>query len=99
MKKVLLLAILLLIIALFNMPYGYYQLLRLVVCLVSGLTTYKLYQSYQTISLAVILFGLITLIYNPFYPLHFSRYTWEIINLVTVGVFVFGLSNKRLNAF
>ena len=55
-------------------PYGYYQLLRLVVC---GVGAYFAYTAYQWGKLrAVWLFGGIAALFNPFVPIHLTRELW-----------------------
>lgn len=72
--------------ALLHMPYGYYQLLRLVVTFCAGLLTVVAWKDRNTIAAGV--FGLTVLIYNPVLPIAFPRSIWWWINVATIAVFL-----------
>lgn len=75
-----------LFVALFDgLPYGFFTLLRFVVCAVSIYLTYKVYDN-ESDSLWVWVFGGIAVLFNPIIPIHLQRETWWIIDLV-VGIF------------
>lgn len=78
-----------LLLALLPMPYGYYQLLRLIVCGVSIWAAISTYKTNQTLT---ILYALVALLYNPVFIIHFDRSTWAIINVLTV--LFFGYAGK-----
>jgi uncharacterized membrane protein len=87
-----------LFIALFNgLPYGYFTLLRFVVCAIGAYLAYKTYE-YNKESLWVWAFGGIAVLFNPIIPIYFQRETWAIIDLI-VGVFllvsIFILKDKK----
>ena len=72
--------------ALGQWPYGYYQLLRLVVC---GLGVYVAAMAYKwQKQWATWLFGFIALLFNPLAPIHLSREIWQPIDLVCALLFV-----------
>lgn len=75
-------------LALLDMPYGYYQLLRLVVFICAGWLAWKCVERNRAIGMIV--FGLIALTFNPVLPLHFERETWAILNIATAVVFLVG---------
>ena len=74
-------------IALLPLPYGYYMLLRVVMC---GLFSYLAYLSWQSggqeLTWAC---GVIAAIYNPFVPLHLGREVWVLINIATIGMLAY----------
>lgn len=72
--------------ALGNWPYGYYQLLRFVVCPVGGYVAYIAY-NWQKLW-ATWLFGFIAVLFNPLIPIHLSRELWQPIDLVCAVLFV-----------
>jgi len=76
-----------LLIAMFEgLPYGYFQLIRLIVC---GTTIYLAWLAYSINNHKWIwFFGFIAIIFNPVYSLHFGRELWRIIDIV-VAVFLF----------
>ena len=72
--------------ALGQWPYGYYQLLRFVVC---GVSVYVAFMAYNWQKLwATYLFGFIALLFNPLVPIHLSRELWQPIDLVCALLFV-----------
>ena len=77
------------LIALLDMPYGYYQLLRFVVCICAGLLTWELVQ--REVWIGTVAFGLMAVIFNPIIPLHFAREIWAILNITTAAIFLIGL--------
>jgi hypothetical protein len=67
-------------------PYGYYTLLRLVVCGAGAYTAFVMYQ-WRKPGLAW-LFGLIAVLFNPVVTVHLSRQLWQIIDLICAVLFV-----------
>lgn len=65
-------------------PYGYYELLRFLIC---GVAMYGAVQAYKQHRLAWIglLVGM-TVLFNPVAPVHFSKSTWRLIDLMTAGL-------------
>lgn len=71
--------------ALADWPYGYYQLLRLVTC---GIAIYIAYTAYAWKKIWVVwLFGFIALLFNPLIPIHLSRELWQPINVICALLF------------
>jgi hypothetical protein len=87
--------ILLLVIALFRMPYGYYTFLRLVV------TIYAAFQAFSNLNAGrrfkgwPVVFLLVGLIYNPIIIVTFEKAIWGIINVITIGVLLFKLGSEN----
>lgn len=75
-------------------PYGYYQLLRFVVC---GVSVYVAFVAYNWQKLwAIWLFGFVAVLFNPLLPIHLSRELWQPIDVICAVVFVFvGLILKK----
>ena len=82
------------LLALLDMPYGYYQLLRLVVAAASVFIAVAAWQRGGHV--AVMAFGLLALIYNPIVPLHLKREIWEWVNLGTAAIFLVALAVLEL---
>ncbi len=60
-------------------PYGYYQLLRFVVC---GVSVYIVFMAYGWHKMWVAwLFGFVALLFNPLIPIHLSRELWQPIDM------------------
>lgn len=80
-------AILILLGALAPWPYGYYQLLRFVVCPVGGYVAFLAYKWQKF--WATWLFGIIAVLFNPFISIHLSRELWQPVDLVCALLFTF----------
>lgn len=78
-------SIILLLLAILPLPYGYYTLLRLVVCLTAAFLAWFSYKA-QKVSWMWVM-GFIALIFNPLIPLHLGRELWFIIDLIVAVVF------------
>jgi Family of unknown function (DUF6804) len=69
----------LLLLALFPLPYGFYTLLRLVVTICAGVIAYHHWQSGGK-GLAFSM-GFVALLFNPLIPVYLSREIWAPIDL------------------
>ena len=78
----------LLILALLPWPYGFYNLLRLVVCVVSAWLAYEQWRYDDAVSGWVVALSIAALLYNPLLPIHLTREIWMVLNLVTAGLFL-----------
>lgn len=74
-----------LLLAVFPLPYGYYQLLRLVTF---GLMAWYAVASWSNkrTKLVIGLSALLAALYNPFIRVHFDRDTWSAINVLTATI-------------
>ena len=80
-----------LFIAIFQLPYGYYNLLRLAVTASSGISSFNAYKN-KNIGTAII-FAIICLLFNPLFPIYLDKGTWFPIDII-VGIF-FGASGLQ----
>jgi hypothetical protein len=73
-------AAIMLFLALGKFPYGYYTLLRFVIC---GTTAYGAYfaSTEQKKPAWAWTFGIIAVLFNPFIPIHLSRDIWAVIDI------------------
>ncbi len=76
-----------LLLALAPWPYGYYRLLRLVVCGCVGFLAYRLREQEKT-SWTVAL-SATAVIFNPLIPLHLTREIWAVLNVCGAAVIAF----------
>jgi uncharacterized membrane protein YccC len=84
-------AAIMLFLALARLPYGYYTLLRFVVC---GTTAYGAYfasTDEQKKPAWAWTFGIIAILFNPFIPIHLSRDIWAVIDVAIALVLVVSL--------
>lgn len=63
----------------FKMPYGYYQLVRWIVCAGFVYFAYKEYELKNTIVL--IICGVVAVLFNPLKPIYFKKESWLPIDL------------------
>ena len=73
-------------VAILDIPYGYYRLLRWVTCAVAITSAIQLYRS-SRLSWVWALGGLAVL-FNPIMPIHFERETWMIFDAVAGCLFL-----------
>ena len=68
------------------MPYGYYNLSRLVVC---GCAIYFAYQLFQKEEKTFVwVFGFLAVLYNPIIPVYlYDKEIWMVVNIITGIVF------------
>lgn len=92
-KNILLLvATVFLLLALFDgWQYGFFTLLRFVVCVVTAYMAWLAYENKK--EWWVWIFGFVVVLFNPLVPIHLDRETWWIIDLIT-GLFL--LSSVRV---
>lgn len=77
----------LLIIATLALPYAYYMFLRVIILACGGLIIYKTYQSKK--SELLVIFVIITLVFNPFLPLSLKKESWVMIDLLSASMFFY----------
>ena len=79
--------------ALAQWPYGYYQLLRWIVC---GAAIFVAVSAYGWQKLwATWLFGFVAALFNPLVPVHLSRDAWQPIDVVCAILFIFAAAVVR----
>jgi hypothetical protein len=79
----------LMILALFNLPYFYYELLRVVVFLGAAYDAYVAYTLYDKANGPFYVFLFIALLWNPIFPIYLTRGVWNIFNVIAAIVFFF----------
>ena len=92
-----LIPIALLFIATARMPYGYYTVMRTVVCGFAGYFAYIAWQEDVLVSRSwAVVFGLIAILFNPIVPVYLKRATWFDIDIGVVIFFPVHLMLVRL---
>ena len=74
-------------------PYGYYTLLRWVVCISALMVVYR--ASHVDRPWAVWTFGLVALLFNPLVPIYLSREIWAPIDVAVAILFVVAILSVR----
>jgi hypothetical protein len=67
-------------------PYGYYVLLRWIVCPCFAYAAVQAFKQQKTHWVWIL--GVTAAIYNPLLPLHLTRELWSVLNLVGIGICV-----------
>lgn len=76
-----------LFVAMAQLPYGYYQLLRF---FIFGVSLYSVSLNHEEKNTKwVWIFGSIAILFNPFFKVHFEKELWSIIDLITGLLFCF----------
>lgn len=73
------------LLCLFPMPYGFYQLVRFVAMIVFGVMAYQYYE--QKNAPFAIVFGALALLFQPFFKIVLGRVIWNIVDVV-VAIFL-----------
>lgn len=89
------LAGIMLVVALGNHPYGYYQLLRWVIMAIAIYSAYKAHELGNNGWTWV--FGMIAVLFNPIIPFYIERNTWQLIDLITAVIFFASFFQKKSN--
>lgn len=70
----------LLLIGLADLPTGYYTLACIAVCFVSALSCYWSYKSDNKVGIATVVFGLLTILFNPIIPIYLhDKDAWTVM--------------------
>lgn len=85
----LIVSIIFLILAIFKMPYGYYYLLKFVICFVSIKEALLVYDKTQKFDGTVLTFIALALLYNPISKMPLGREIWTIVNVLTIIYFIY----------
>ena len=85
-------AVLLLLGALGNWPYSYYQILRWFVFAVGGYSAYLSHSSRKETWAWI--FVATAILFNPIAPFYFSKNTWQFIDIIGAIVFCISLFYK-----
>lgn len=87
------LASVLLLWALSDNPYGYYQFLRWAIVIIAGYTAYVAYNKQKTGWAWV--FGIMAVLFNPIFPFYLSKDTWQLIDVVSAIIFIISILPKH----
>ena len=94
MKKIFIIPSILLLIALLHLPYGYYSLLKLVVCFVLIKEILELNQNQNNIN-EILIFSALAVLYNPIVAIPLGKVIWSIVNITTI-IYLIYYSKKRM---
>lgn len=78
-------AAILLLLALADWPYGYYQFLRLAICTSASISAWQQWRLGNRLWATG--FGCLAMMFNPFQPVHFHRQAWAWIDSIAALIF------------
>ena len=81
-----LISAIMLLIAIPHLPYGYYQLLRWVVCASGAYIAFMAYDLKKTFFIWSM--AIIAVLFNPLAPIHLDKDTWVVIDVVVALFFI-----------
>ncbi|TYB30474.1 MAG: hypothetical protein FXF47_09120 [Candidatus Mcinerneyibacterium aminivorans] len=82
--------VLMLLIGIFELPYGYYRVLRLITFFVCAYGAY--FYHANEFKKWTVYFGIIALIFNPFFPVELFKAAWIVIDLLTTGFIFYSIN-------
>jgi len=84
----------LLLIAIFDLPYGYYSFLRLIVTISAVFIAWLAYQLNNKIWLLVMI--IVAILFNPIIPVHFNKEAWVVIDFIVAILFFVSVRWSKL---
>lgn len=86
----------LLLLCLFNMPYGYYQFVRFIGMVVFGILAYKANENNNSTEMMVYI--ALAILFQPLIKISLGRTLWNIVDvIVVIGLLVSLRKNKTSN--
>ncbi len=76
-------AAIVLVVATFPLPYGYYTFARIATCLASGILAWTCFSSRPSAPTWGVLLVGIAILFNPLIPIYLKRQTWFWVDLVS----------------
>lgn len=89
-------AVIMLFWALADNPYGYYQILRWVICGLSGYLAYSAYNEKKNAWAWI--FGILAILFNPILPIYLDRDTWSVIDAITAVIIFISIFKMKIVA-
>lgn len=87
-------AAIMLLWALADNPYGYYQILRWVVVGVAGYSAFIAYEHRKNVWAWI--FGIITILYNPIAPIYLNREIWAVIDVIVAVIILASIFKLKI---
>lgn len=80
MKQVYLILAAMMLLRLAPMPYGFYQLVRIVAMVVFSIMAYFFYEEKKEV--LMIIFGALALLFQPFIKIALGRTIWNVVDVI-----------------
>ena len=91
-RKILIVGAIILLLCVFDMPYGIYSIVRVSTTIISGYFAYNYFTS-KKLELAIT-FSIITLLFQPLVKIHLGRDIWVVVD-VLVAILFFVIARKK----
>lgn len=88
-------SIVMLLVAIADLPYGYYTLLRWLVTAGAIFLVWTAYKSKRTFWL--FLMGIVAILFNPIAPIYLDKETWVMIDFIVAIIFLISIFKIKLN--
>jgi len=88
MKRLLILAAVLLLLCLAPFPYGYFTFTRIVITLIGVSCAYSIYAEREKMSYRVIFYALVAILFNPIFPVPLTRPIWLVLDVIIAILFL-----------
>jgi len=85
--------IVMLLIALFKLPYAYYQILKIVAFVGFGYLAFEDFKN--DIPLFPIVFLILALIFSPIFKLYLGRTGWNIVDLIAALILIYSIIDSK----
>lgn len=93
-KSIKIVLIVLLLLCLFKMPYGFYQLVRFLALVGFCIFSYKAYMQQKEVN--VFFYGALALLFQPFFKIALGKTFWNVIDvIVAVGLLLTLINSQR----
>ena len=87
-------SVIMLLWALADNPYGYYQILRWVIVGIAGYSAYIAYEHRKNIWAWI--FGIIAVFYNPIAPIYLDREIWAVIDVIVAAIILTSIFKLKI---
>lgn len=88
-----LISITILFIALWDLPYWYYQILRWIIFWVSWYLAFLFFEKNN--EKWIWIFWLIAILFNPISTIHLDKEIWSIINIIVAILLIYNIKNFK----
>lgn len=95
-KSIKITLVILLFLCVLNMPYGYYQFVRIACVLGFSLLAYESYKSNNDTNMAILYFFLV-LVFQPFNTVGLNKTTWNLIDIIVSIGLLTSMKKKNTN--
>ncbi len=87
-------SIVMLLLAIADLPYGYYTLLRVIITASAVFLVWIAYNLKKTFW--VVLIGIVAILFNPLIPIHLDKETWVVIDLIVAVLFLISIFRIKI---